>query len=82
MTHINAYYMAVDEAKAEVELAKGKLAQAEEALEAKKASEPVEVKLDEKPRKVSRDAEDGKFVSKEEAKDNPKTTVTETIHKR
>lgn len=30
-------------------------------------------------RKVSRDAKDGQFVSEEEAKANPDTTVTETV---
>ena len=38
-THINAFYMAVDDAKAEVVLAKAKLAAAEQALEEKKKTD-------------------------------------------
>lgn len=80
-THINAYYGAVDLAKAELAEAQAKYDNAVADLKAKKQEagvvDEVEISSSAHTTSVSRDAGDGQFVTKEEAKANPKTTVTE-----
>ena len=47
--------------------------------EAREGKNATPAKQESKPRTVNRDAGDGQFVSDEEAKENPGTTVTETV---
>lgn len=72
MTHINAYYLdvqekqqAVDTAQAELESAKVRLQNHPDYVAPKKTED--------KPRTVTRSANNGKFVKKDEAKKNPAT---------
>lgn len=85
-THINAYYMDVDEKKAAVDKAKADLEAAEVALKTKQAQvdaqEKAEAPVESKPRKVTRSAKNSKFVNKTEAQKSPNTTVTETVDDR
>lgn len=60
-THINAFYGAVDEAKAEVVQANGKLAAAEAALKAHPDYKEEEVKV-ESPKKPKQRDSKGHFV--------------------
>lgn len=79
-THINAFFMDVDDKKKAVELAKAELQAAEQRLEDKKHEIGFEEPEEEhKPHAVSRSAKDGKFVSKAKAEDEPDTTVTEKV---
>lgn len=83
MTHINAFYQDVEEARKRLETAQGELEMAEIRLADKQRE--LGITPEKKPKFVhggtnqtlSRSAATGRFVSKADVEKNPKTTVTE-----
>lgn len=77
-THINAFYMDVQDKEELVKKAQGELEAAQVSLKAH-PDYVAPTKMAQKPRQVTRRAGNGQFVDKDEAKKSPTTTVTEKV---
>lgn len=79
-THINAFYLDIQEKQQAVEAAQAELDSAKVRLKSHPDYVAPEVKP-EKPQEVTRSAKNGQFVDKDEAKKKPNTTVTERVNR-